>query len=53
MKPKNATQPPVSQGKRRFRVQKLEERVAPRGNKNGWDNPKNPHYTGNCTSFSY
>jgi len=30
----------------RFRLVKLEERIAPQ--KNGWNNPKNPHYSGYC-----
>lgn len=40
-------------GNRRFRVTKLEERIAPKGAKNGWDNPNNPHYTGACYTAGY
>jgi len=39
--------------KRRFRITKLEERIAPSGKKNGWDNPNNPHYTENCTNTCF
>jgi hypothetical protein len=38
MKPKNTTQPPVSQGKKRFHVQKLEERIAPKRGGKGTNN---------------
>ena len=32
----------VSRARPRFRIDKLEERIAPKGNKNGWDKNSKP-----------
>ena len=39
---------PVSRRARRFRIDKLEERIAPKGNKNGWAHNTKACETNTC-----